>query len=170
MLRGSGLSYTILRMGISLPQRPSRGDPRWFSYLFEHALSSRVHFIHPRDAAAALAQALEADGARGRVLCVAGGAGCRLTQRELLTATFAAVGLGMLPETAFGERPLFGDWLDTQESVELLGNYQRHSFADFVSELRQNVGIRRWGVGLLAPFARTYMLRYSASYQRSRRA
>lgn len=173
MLQGSGIAHTILRLGISLPQRPSGGDPRWFGYLFEHALGSRVHFIHPQDAAEALARALELDPARfepatNRVLCVAGGPGCQLTQRELLTRALEAVGLGMLPENAFGERPLFGDWLDTRESLEVLGDYQRRNLADFAAELRRSVGLKRWGVGLLAPFARNYMLRYSECYQRSR--
>ncbi|MFT3923574.1 MAG: NAD(P)-dependent oxidoreductase [Myxococcales bacterium] len=167
-VRASGSSYTILRLGISLPQRPSRGDPRWFSYLFEHALDSRVHFVHPADAAEALARSLEVPAAQGRILCVAGGAGCQITQRELLSEALSAVGLGMLPERAFGTRPLFGGWLDTLESQRVLGNYQRHSFRDFVASLRRSVGLGRFGVSLLSPFARGYVLRYSERYQRSR--
>lgn len=170
MLESSGLAHAILRLGISLPQRPSGGDPRWFGYLFEHALSSRVHFIHPRDAAEALARTLELPQPQRRVLCVAGGAGCQITQRELLQTALETVGLGRLPDSAFGDVPLFGDWMDAGESLDVLGDYQRHSFADFASELRQSVGLKRWGVGLLAPFARGYLLRYSPSYQRSRRA
>jgi len=167
-LHQSGVPHIVLRLGISLPQRPSRGDPRWFGYLFEHSLDSRVHFLHPRDAAHAIAQALECAWPAERVLCVAGGDDCRITLRELLAATLEAVGLGMLPESAFGERPLFGDWMDTQTSQRVLGDYQHHAWADFARELRQTVGFRRWGVGLLAPFARSYMLRHSVSYQRSR--
>jgi len=167
-LQSSGLDHTILRLGVSLPQRPSGGDPRWFSYLFEHALDSRVHFVDPRDAAEALVRALDRAAPGARVLDVAGGAGCQITLRELLSESLSAVGLGMLPEQAFGERPLFGGWLETRESQAFLGDYQRHSFGDFVAGLRRSLGPGRWGVSLLGPFARRYVLRYSARYQRSR--
>jgi len=62
-----------------------------------------------------------------------------------------------------------GGWLDTEESQRLLG-FQRHSYQDSLDELRRSVGLARWFVGLVAPRARKFLLRYSEPYQRRRMA
>jgi hypothetical protein len=45
-----------------------------------------------------------------------------------------AMGIGALPEKAFGHDPYCTDWLDAEESQRVL-HYQRHSFDDIVNEL-----------------------------------
>ncbi len=164
-IRASGLPFTLLRIGFSLPRKVPAGDARFLPYLFAHALESRLEFIHPEDVATALARVLEVPAARGQTLLIGGGPHCQLSQRRLLQGLFETAGLGMLPDQAFGTLPLFGGFLDTRESQALLA-YQKHSFEDYLAELRRGLGLKRWGVGLFSPFARRFLLNHSERYQR----
>jgi len=167
MVRASGLTYCIFRIGASPPINPSSGDPSLLKFMFERSLKSRVEYVHPRDVAFAQARALEVDAAWNKVLLIGGGKACQITNRELINGLFDRLGIGALPERAFASQYLYGDWLDTEESQRLLG-FQRHSYDDFLTEVSQNLGFKRFGVGLMAPFVRRFLLRYSDAYRASR--
>lgn len=164
-IRASGLPFTLLRIGVSLPRGRPEGDARFLPYLFAHSLSSLLEFVHPDDVAAALCRVLEVPEARMKLLLLGGGLRCQMTLRRLLSGLLETAGLGMLPDSAFAPLPLFGGFLDTRESQALLG-YQQRTFEDFLAELRRSLGMKRWGVGLFSPFARRFLLRHSESYQR----
>ena len=70
------------------------------------------------------------------------------------------MGLGKLLEAAFTTRPYCTDWLDTAESQAML-DYQRHSFADIVEEMRVIAGWRRHVPPPLRPLIRRGILRMS---------
>ena len=102
-----------------------------------------------------------------KVLLIGGGKTCQITNRELINGLFDRLGIGALPDRAFAPQYLYGDWLDTEESQRLL-DFQRHSYDDFLAEVSQNLGFKRFGMGLMAPFVRRFLLRYSDSYRASR--
>ena len=71
-----------------------------------------------------------------------------------------AVGIGMLPESAFGTVPFCTDWLDTTESQNLL-HYQRYTLDDYVKDLTKLLGFRRTLSRWFRPIARAALLRKS---------
>ena len=103
----------------------------------------------------------------GRTLLIGGGPRCQLYQREVIAKPLEALGIGMLPEEAFGSTPYHTDWLDTTESQALL-RYQRHGFDDYVAHMLDAVGWRRHPIRLIGPLARWWMVRGSPYYRRAR--
>lgn len=49
-----------------------------------------------------------------------------------------ALGIGRLPDAAFGREPYYTDWLDTSKSQSLLG-HQRHDLADLRREIEHRL-------------------------------
>ncbi len=74
------------------------------------------------------------------------------------------MGIGMLPERAFGSEPYSTDWLDSEESQRLL-HYQRYTFDDIIEHLRRITGPQRRLVTLVRPLARRWLLRMSPYYR-----
>jgi UDP-glucose 4-epimerase len=165
LLVRSGLPHSILRIGVSPPRHPQQGDPRFLRLLFAHSLDSRLEFVHPADVGLAQSNVLTCPAAHGRVLLIGGGARCQITNRTLVNGLFERVGVGALPDEAFADTPLYGDWLDTQESQHLLA-YQRHDHQDFLAEIGRNFGLKKWGISLARPLVRRLLLRYSEPYAR----
>ena len=166
-LRESGLTWLVTRIGASPPAKPQGGDPDLLRFMFERDLDSRVEFIHPKDVGMAQARAVDVEEAWNRVLLLGGGPRCHLRNRDLMHRMFERLGIGALPDEAFGGEPLYGDWMDTEESQRLL-DYQRHTFDDFLDEVGTQFGLKRLGVKLVAPLVRRVLLRYSEAYKKSR--
>jgi len=156
-IRESGLDWVILRFGAV----PLLGqiDP----LMYEVPLSNRIEFVHPRDVALALANAVSCAEASGEVLLIGGGRHGQMYFREYLKGLMDGAGLGMLPDEAFTSEPFYTDWMDTDKSQRLL-RYQRHSFDDYVREMPSALGYRYLMVRAFRPFIRRYILRLSPYY------
>jgi UDP-glucose 4-epimerase len=161
LVQQSGLPFSILRIGVSPPLAPEGGDPAHLRFLFAYALDSRVEYVHPRDVGLAEANALSCDEALGKVLLIGGGPRCQITVRKLINGLFERVGVGALPEEAFGREAMFADWLDTEESQALL-RYQHHTFDDALDEIVGQLGAKRFALRLARPIVRRLLLKYSA--------
>ncbi len=155
MVKESGLEWTIFRLGAAFPVRLVL-DPG----MFDVALNNRIEFVHPYDVAMAIANALETDQVWGRIWLIGGGPRCQLYQRDVVWNVLEAVGVGKLPEAAFTTLPYATDWLDTTESQRVL-HFQRHTFQDYVQNVKSQVGFRRYLIRLLRPFVRTWILKKS---------
>jgi nucleoside-diphosphate-sugar epimerase len=164
LVRASGLDWAIFRIAASLPLVLDKIDP----VMFEIALDTRIEFVHTYDVGLAVANALRVDAVWGRTLHIGGGPRCQIYQRDLVRGALEAVGIGMLPEAAFGPAPFYTDWLDTAESERLLG-YQRHTYEDFTREMAACMGYKRQVVRLLRPLIRRLLLRQSPYYRIGRR-
>lgn len=156
-VRASGLRWTILRLSSVMLDRPPNAEN--LRLVFGIPLDSRMEMVHPDDAALAHAVAVTTPDAEGRVLFVGGGAACQTTYRELLTLSFAARGLPMLPETAFPTSPPFiGDWLDTAEGQRLL-QFQRTSLRQWIESEQTSPTVARFAARLFSPLVTRWMLR-----------
>jgi nucleoside-diphosphate-sugar epimerase len=164
MVAASGLEHVIFRFS-DVPKialRPAH------PIMFEIPLDTRIETLHTRDAGVAVSRALASTEVWGRTFLVGGGARCQVYFRDYLAKLLTAMGVGPLPEEAFGRRPYPTDWIDTEESERLL-RYQRHSFDDIVAEIAGLLGWRRPFVPLLRPLVRRHMLGlspYWAAHQR----
>jgi UDP-glucose 4-epimerase len=162
LVRESGLRWAIFRLAAALPF-----GIRFQPTLFDIALDTRMEFVHPRDVALAIANAIHVPDVWGRVLLIGGGPGCQYRFREIVERILGAIAVGMLPEEAFGPLHLYTDWLDTAESQRLLG-YQQRCLDDYIRELQTKLGFRRHLVRAVRPFVRLWLLLKSPYARRVR--
>jgi nucleoside-diphosphate-sugar epimerase len=162
MVRASGLDHVIMRFADvpKLALRPAH------PLMFEIPLDTRIETLHTRDAGLAVARCLACPEAWGRTLLVGGGPRCQVHFRDYLARFLTVMGVGPLPDEAFGTTPYPTDWIDTEESQRLL-RYQRHSLDDIVAEVGALLGWRRPLMPLLRPLVRRRMLGLSP-YWRAR--
>jgi len=165
MIKESGLSYHILRLAaVSLPKIPNKMDP----ILFEVPLDQRIEFVDSRDVGKAFANALDLEE-KNLTFNIGGGKGCQIYQRDYVESMFNAMGLSMLPDSAFRmpqteDEWFYTDWLDTENSQKLL-NYQTISFEDYIEELRDDITWRRFGAKIVSPFVKLSLLISSPYYK-----
>jgi UDP-glucose 4-epimerase len=152
-VRESGLAWSIFRFA----DVPLMGFRSPHPIMFDIPLSQRFEVLHTADAGLAVANLLRCDAAWNKMLLIGGGAACQITYGAFLFALLDAMGIGRLPLAAFTTQPYCSDWLDTAESQALL-QYQRHSFADIVREIRALAGWRRQVIPLARPLVRRWLL------------
>jgi nucleoside-diphosphate-sugar epimerase len=169
MLAESGLPFVIFRIGVSVGSKAASGDlsPDVFRVLFGINPDARCEWVHPEDVARAQVRAVDTPEARGKILMIGGGEGCRLTFREFYENMFDAAGVGRFPPEAYGTGEYYTEWVDTAESQALLG-YQHIRFDEFITALRHQSRFTRPATRLLSPLIRRWMLRYSDAWQAHR--
>jgi UDP-glucose 4-epimerase len=156
MLRESRLPWTLLRVAaVSVSDLNGSMDP----VLFEIPLDQRIEFVHSRDVARACVNSLTEDVVH-RVLHIGGGNGSQMLQRDFLTRTLEATGLGMFPESAFLVPEKDSDWfytdyMDTEEAQALL-HYQVYTFDDYLEQLSKKLGAGRAVARFIGPAFRLY--------------
>lgn len=164
MIRASRLEWTILRLGVALPQRLL-----FSAGMFDVPLNNRIEFVHHCDAALAFVNALRCEEVWGRTLHVGGGPRCQVYYRDLVSQVLNATGIGMLPGAAFATEPYFSDWLDTELSQSLL-HYQRHNLEDHAAETAAKLRLLFPVIWLFRPAIRAWLLSRSPCWQRARSA
>jgi UDP-glucose 4-epimerase len=155
LVTGSGLTWSIFRLGAALPVRLIMD-----AGMFDVPLDNRIEFVHTRDVGFALAEALQCDQVWGKVLHIGGGKRCQLYYHQMVSAVLGAVGVGALPAEAFTQIPFSTDWLDTEESQSLL-RFQRHTIEDYARDLKTNVGSLRYLIQTIRPLIARYLLSFS---------
>lgn len=159
MVQASGLPWTIFRFADIPPLKLHDPHP----VMYRIPLKTRFEMIHTYDAGLAVANALRTDEVWGNILLIGGGPSCQILYQDYLKRMLEIMGIGMLPERAFGHEPYFTDWLDTAESQSLL-HYQRYSFEDIMQHLAQVAGYKRVLGTIARPAARWWLLRMSSFY------
>lgn len=129
-VRNSGLAWLIYRFADVPPLAPRRPHP----IMYRIPLNTRFEMLHTHDAGLAIANGIICDDIWGKVWLIGGGPTCQVLYRDYLGRMLDAMGIGMLPEHAFGHDQYCTDWLDTEESERLL-HYQRHSFDDIIQDI-----------------------------------
>ena len=160
MIKASGLEWAIFRFADVPPLALRSPHP----IMFRIPLTTRFEVIHTYDAGLAVANGMGSDEIWGRILLIGGGPSCQMLYRDYLGRMLEMMGIGMLPESAFGSEPYSTDWLDTEESQRLL-NYQRYSFDDIIQHLTRIIGYKRLLTALVSPAARWWILRMSPFYK-----
>ncbi len=165
IVRESTLPWTILRFTAVPPLSVSSDmDPM----LFEMPLDQRIEFVHTRDVGLACTNAVEAETV-GKILLIGGGKASQMLQREFISRMMEAMGIGMLPDSAFRvatkpEEYFYTDWLDTQESQQLL-QFQTRTYDEYIDELGKQLGIKRYIAKLFKSQARKQILALSPYYK-----
>ena len=169
-IRQSRLRWSILRLAAVPPIRliGYSYDPK---ILFDFSADARFEYIHPADAAAALARAVACEEAIGKILNIGGGGTCQMTHRAFCNELMGAMGIGSLPAEAFVRtevRRFFGDWLDTEESQKLL-QYQKRGLGDLKVDMRKDLGALVPLIRLLRPVITWFLVRSSPYLRENQR-
>jgi UDP-glucose 4-epimerase len=162
MVRSSGLEWTILRLAAALPLA-LKLDPG----MFDIPLWNRMEYVHTRDVGLAFANAVSCADVWNKILLIGGGPRCQYTYGEITGLVLDGMGVGKLPERAFCSTPFPTDWLDTTESQRLL-RYQRHTLDDYVTDMRSQLGYRRFLIRMFHPAVRYLLLKQSRHYHAGR--
>jgi nucleoside-diphosphate-sugar epimerase len=129
--------------------------------MFSTSPDNPVEYVHPDDVAKAMRNAIGNPQAIRKVLHLGGGASCRVTQYDLVSASLGAMGV-CLPKGMMGNQPFYTHWMDTTESQRVL-QFQTRSFEDYRAKLTQSMGRWRPVAQPLAPLIlwglRRYLLR-----------
>ena len=121
--------FVMLRIsGVAVPALLEIPRPWFFT------ANQRLEFVHLADAANAVANCVDNEAVRGKILLIAGGRTWQLIGQEYSRAICEAFDLP--PESAtFLDQPGWTGWYDTNESQRLL-QYQNHALKDFTGQLR----------------------------------
>ena len=164
MVRESRLEWSIFRLAATLPITMILD-----AGMFDVPLNNRMEYVHRRDVGLAIANGVRSEDVWGKILLIGGGPRCQYVYREMTEQILGAMGLGMLPDEAFGTTPFPTDWLDTAESQRLLG-YQQRDLGDYVQDLVELVGTRRHLIRLFRPLVRRWLLEKSSYLKEARKA
>lgn len=169
LIQESGLSWLILRLAaVSVPELSMDMDS--LSILYEVPLDQRIEFVDVRDVGTAFSNAVDLREINNEILLIGGGKenGCQIYQRQFIEGIFRALGIPMLPDSAFRipeekEDWFYTDWMETSRSQKLL-HYQEHSFYDYIEDLKDNNKIKRFIIKIFSPIVKWILLRKSPYY------
>jgi UDP-glucose 4-epimerase len=159
LIKQSGLEYIIERFC----DVPDIKEPH--PIMFRIPLDQRFEVIHGDDIALAVANTLQTPEVWGQTILIGGGPRCQIRYRNFLFGMLEALGIGPLPEEAFGQLPYCTDWLDTEYSQRML-QYQRHSADEIIQDIAREVGWRRYLAELSRPIARRNILKMSPYWKK----
>lgn len=171
IISASRIGWTILRLGAVVSHELMSGMDLDTLFL-EAALptDARVHAVDVRDVGRAFAAAVHAD-CLGKVLLIGGDVSTRLGQGEMSESMTAAIGFAaMLPKGLPGN-PDDDDawfcvaWMDVAEAQAIL-DFQRHTWAQTLTDTRAAFGWKRRLGPVVGPLARRFLARRSP-YHRS---
>ncbi|HQQ75355.1 MAG TPA: NAD(P)-dependent oxidoreductase [Pseudomonadales bacterium] len=147
-LAASSIPWSVLRVGVSVDSRTLGTELSMVRKLFQVAPDNPLEYVHPRDVATAMANAINNPRAIGKVLLLGGGGDCRVTQHQFLSAAINALGI-QLPRDMLGSERYYTSWMDTAETQDIL-QFQQHHFADYQQDMQQRL---RWVRLFTAPLA-----------------
>lgn len=155
------LRCTIVRIGACMearnPMDTENGD-QMMQMMFSISARARIEYIHPKDVAAAMVNAIHNPAAIGKKFFLGGGKSCQAYWGDFNSMFLVAMGCKPFPPEAFGAQGYYTDWMDTEESQRVL-QFQHHSLDDLRMELDKKF---RWARPLLFPL-RPLILRYMMS-------
>lgn len=170
MLRASAIRWVILRLGacVGADDVDKGGDAgEAMARTFAIAADTRIEYLHPDDAAIAIANACTCEAAVGKALFLGSGRESRMTWRAFVSTIPRSLGLGDFPAEVFGAAPYYTDWMDTDESERLL-QFQRYGYPAYVDALARRGRWKRWLLTPMRPLARRLMLAQVAKSQKRR--
>ena len=137
LLRGTRLEWCVLRVGVSVDSRTLHTDLATFRTLLQVRAGNPLEYVHPKDVAFAMCQALVEKDASKRVLLIGGGNDCQVTQHQFLESAINACGLTLNPGV-FGEERFYTHWMNTEESQRIL-QYQSYGISDYQREMKNSL-------------------------------
>ncbi|NHJ84678.1 MAG: NAD(P)-dependent oxidoreductase [Asgard group archaeon] len=159
LIQESGITWVIFRFA-AIPPIDLKVDP----LMYEVPLDTPIEFCHTYDTGLAMANAVHSTEIWGKKFNIGGGSECRIPYSDYVGKLLEAMGIGILPEVAFGDAPFHCGYMNTTESQRLL-DYQKHNFDDLVSETKKRLGFVRIFAIIFKPIVRKMLLSKSPHYK-----
>jgi nucleoside-diphosphate-sugar epimerase len=157
----SGLNFVIVRIGACMEGRNSmdtENSDDMIQMMFRISAMARIEYVHPKDVATAMVNAINNPAAIGKKFFLGGGKSCQAHWGNFNSMFLVAMGCKPFPSQVFGTQGYYTDWMDTEDSQRVL-QFQHHTLADYRAELDQKF---KWIRPLLFPL-RPLILRYLTS-------
>ena len=152
LIKEAGIGYAILRLTVTMYLIFRVSDMK---RMLTVPLENRIEFCHADDTARAILNAVrDFELVKGKTLVISGGPGQRMLYKDMIGAILKVLGLPMPPADKFTKEPYYLDWYDTDNS-QLLLQYQRKTFADYLDDYRQE--LTRYFSPLFLPFMRYFV-------------
>ncbi|MHA1157046.1 MAG: NAD-dependent epimerase/dehydratase family protein [Candidatus Heimdallarchaeota archaeon] len=164
LIKQSNLTYSIYILGVITPVKELMYDAK----MFDVPIDTNIELLHPFDVGAAFANGLTNEKIWNKTLHIAGGPSCRLNYRNFVNSTMKAMGIGSIPDEAFGGSIYHSSFLSSEESNKML-NYQHHSYDDIISDMRKYNELVISIAKLLKPIIRRFILNQSPYYKKNLR-
>jgi nucleoside-diphosphate-sugar epimerase len=167
LLRTNNIPWVIVRIGACVDALNDKIGDRaaMMRHMFSLHPDTRIEYLHPHDAATAMANAIEKPEAVGKTLFLGSGKNSQTSWLEFVNITPRAMGLRDLSSDDFGIEPYYTDWMDTAESQQLL-QFQQLGMEAYKRELAHQWRYKRF---LILPFRwliRRYMLSFSPAHKK----
>lgn len=150
-LKDLKLDWVILRVGVSVDARTTSTDLNTLRTLLSVDAKNPLEWIHPKDVALAMCNAICAETVAKKMLLIGGGKTCQVTHGEFLSCAIEACGL-RLEKSIHGNNSYYTHWMDTTESQQIL-QFQQHTFTDYRKEMEHSFRWIRRGLTPLRPLA-----------------
>ena len=155
ILQRSSLQWVILRVGVSVDSRTLKTDRATLRQLLKIHPESPLEFIHPKDVAVAMCNAVSSKSVNRKILLIGGGKSCQVNHYRFLKAAFTALSL-RLPYNNTNRESYYTHWMDSAEAQELL-EFQNYSFEDYEQEMAKKLRFIRIGIWPLRPILNRLM-------------
>ncbi len=162
LIKQSDLTYSIFVLGVIPPVKELMYDAK----MFDVPIDTYIELLHPSDVGLAFANGLTNEKIWNKTLHIAGGPNCRLNYHNFVNSTMKAMGIGTIPDEAFGGSIYHSSFLSSEESNELL-NYQHHSYDDIISDMRKYNKLVISITKLLRPIIHRFILHQSPYYKKN---
>ena len=149
-LQASSLPWVILRVGVSVDARTLKADRATLRQLLNVHPESPLEFVHPKDVALAMCNAVSSAEANQRILLIGGGTNCQISHRRFISTAFSALSLNFPDQALKSQDAYYTHWLDSSEAQRLL-SFQNHSFEDYEQEMANRMRPFRIGLRPLRP-------------------
>ena len=160
IIEESGLEYSFFVIANLIDVERITIDPK----MFEVPIDTPFELIHPLDAGLAFYNAIHNEKIWNRLLHIGGGKHCRVKYKEFLDQTMELMGMGTLPDEAFGGNLYHTSYLNSEESNDIL-DYQQHTNFDILVDIEMNNKFKIRFVKLFKPIIRRYLLKQSPYYK-----
>jgi nucleoside-diphosphate-sugar epimerase len=144
LIKEAGINATVVRIGacIDADSELAGSAKEMIGFLLSVNPECRFEYIHPKDVALALANAVNNPSAIGNTYFLGGGKGCQGVWKDLTEIIFGALGIRNLPATKFSKATYYTEQMDTKAAQEVL-NFQVHTLQDYKNEMDEKFKLLR---------------------------
>ena len=162
MIEVGSFDWTIVRIGACMDGDSQMGGElkEGMEMTFKVDPQCRIEWVHPKDVAAAMVNALGNPEAIGNKFFLGGGESCRDHWRDFCSVAFVSMGLGLLPQEAFGKEGYYTEWMDTEQAQKVL-QFQQHTLEDYRYEMNQRFKWVRIGIWPIKSLVKKYLVNFS---------